>query len=63
MVHKVSGCDYFVADGPTGYYVLEWYGGHDPDEGDQIAGTISGYGFKDVFYLNSNSKGRVWVED
>lgn len=43
--------------------MLEWYGGHDPDEGDTIAGDISGYGFKDVFYLSSSSSGRVYVDD
>lgn len=58
-----SGCDYFIADGPRGYFLLEWYGGHSPSEGDTIVGEISGYGFKDVFYANVRRQGRVWVDD
>lgn len=58
-----SGCDYFVADGPQGYYFLEWFGGHSPSNGDAIAGDLSSFGFKDVFYANANSQGRVWVDD
>lgn len=63
VVLTESGCDYFVADGPGGYYLLEWYGGHSPSKGDTIAGRISGYGFKDVFYTSANRQGRVWVDD
>lgn len=62
VVKTFSGCDYFIADGPRGYYVLEWYGGYDPDEGDTINGEIGSYGIKDVLY-NGNRSGRVWVED
>ena len=62
VVKTFSGCDYFIADGPSGYYVLEWYGGYDPYEGDTIAGEIDSYGMKDVLY-NGNRSGRVWVED
>jgi hypothetical protein len=58
-----SGCDYFVADGPGGYYLLEWFGGHSPSKGDTIVGEISDFGFKDVFYANVSSAGRVWVDD
>jgi hypothetical protein len=62
VVKEFSGCDYFIADGPRGLYVLEWYGGYDPSEGDTITGDIGSYGFKDVIYNNSYP-GRVWVED
>ena len=57
-----SGCDYFIADGPRGLYVLEWFGGYDPSEGDTISGDIESYGMKDVIY-NGNMEGKVWVED
>lgn len=63
IVYRRKGCDYFVANGPTGYYVLEWFGGHDPDVGDVIVGYETGYGMKDVTYLQSGSTGRIWVED
>lgn len=62
VVKRFSGCDYFIADGPRGLYVLEWYGGYDPDEGDRIIGDIGSYGMKRVFY-NNGAEGQVWVED
>ena len=37
-----SGCrSHFIVDGPRGYYLIEWYGGHDPSKGDVIVGDIS----------------------
>ncbi|WCR17507.1 hypothetical protein JHW40_14385 [Paracoccus alcaliphilus] len=63
VVARFRGCDYFIADGPNGLYVLEWYGGYDPDVGDRLYGAISSYGMKDVIYLPSELVGRVWVED
>lgn len=63
VVKRFRACDYFVADGPNGLYVLEWYGGYDPDEGDRVYGEISSYGMKDVVYPDVDSKGRLWVED
>jgi hypothetical protein len=62
VVNRISGCDYFIADGPSGLYVLEWYGGYDPGEGDIIEGNINSYGFKEVIYNGSRS-GKVYVED
>jgi hypothetical protein len=64
VIYKRGGChDYFVADGPKGLYLLEWYGGYDPSEGDTLVGDLGGYGFKDVYYPNQDSKGRVYVDD
>ena len=62
VVKRFSGCDYFIADGPNGLYVLEWYGGYDPDVGDRIKGGIATYGMQSVVYNNSFS-GQVYVED
>ena len=62
IVLKLRGCSYFIADGPSGLYVLEWYGGYDPDRGDGIFGNISGYGFRDVLYTGGR-EGRVYVDD
>ena len=59
-----SGChSYFIADGPKGYYLLEWYGGYDPSKGDIIVGDISSYGFTDVYYPKQDREGRVYVDD
>ena len=60
---RISGCDYFIADGPSGLYVLEWYGGYDPSEGDKLVGYKSGYGFSDVVYLHNGREGRIYAED
>ena len=62
VVKRFGSCDYFIVDGPSGYYVLEWYGGYDPSEGDTIFGDIDSYGFADVIY-NGTREGRVYVED
>jgi len=62
VVKTFYGCSYFIADGPGGLYVLEWYGGYDPSEGDTITGEIRSYGMKTVSY-NQSYSGRVWVED
>lgn len=50
---RVRGCDYFIADGPLGYYLLEWYGGYDPDRGDGIYGEL----------YNSGQQGRLYIDD
>lgn len=63
VVKRFGSCDYFIADGPRGLYVLEWYGGYDPQEGDRISGDIASYGFKDVYYPDLRRTGRVYVED
>lgn len=62
IVLRVRSCDYFIADGPRGHYLLEWYGGYDPDRGDGIFGELDGYGFKDVLYTGGRD-GRVYVDD
>jgi hypothetical protein len=62
IVYTKSGCDYKIADGPSGYYLVEWYGGYDADDGDVILGDLRGYGFKDVMYGNGQS-GRIYVDD
>uniref|UniRef100_UPI003F491BCD hypothetical protein n=1 Tax=Cupriavidus yeoncheonensis TaxID=1462994 RepID=UPI003F491BCD len=63
VVFKQSGCDYFIASGAKGLYVLEWYGGYDPSEGDVVTGGLSQYGFKDVYYPRLEREGRIYVDD
>ena len=57
IVFRMRSCDYFIADGPRGHYVLEWYGGYDPERGDGIFGELDGYGFKDVLYAGYGMEG------
>jgi hypothetical protein len=55
---------YFLADGDSnGVYLLQWYGGFAPEVGDPILGDLASYGFKDVYYPQSRSKGQVYVDD
>ena len=64
IILNKSGCrSFFIADGPNGYYLLEWFGGYDPSKGDVIVGELVSFGFKDVYYPNRKQKGRVWVDD
>ncbi len=65
VIFKRSGCGgYFLADGDSGgIYILEWYGGHEPSQGESIVGEIRSYGFKNVFYPDSGATGRVYVDD
>ncbi|MBC7672739.1 MAG: hypothetical protein H7247_09985 [Polaromonas sp.] len=63
VIIQKSGCgDYFIAEGPNDDYLLEWYGGYSPSEGDIVIGPISSYGFKDVCYPG-HGEGRVYVDD
>lgn len=63
VVRKKFGCDYFVAYSKSGYYLLEWFGGWDPDKDDIVVGAINSYGIKNVKYTNIGNSGKVWVED
>ena len=62
VVATYGSCDYFIADGPKGLYVLEWFGGKIPSEGDIFFGDVGSYGMKRIEYQNGGS-GKVWVED
>jgi hypothetical protein len=63
VVWYKPGCDYLIADGTNGYYLLEWYGGYDPIEGDVIIGKLNSYGLKNVYYQRRNREGKIYVED
>ena len=63
VVYKSSRCDYFIVETPSGYALLEWYGGNDPDKGDIVVGNYEDYGFKDIYNLTADQEMKVWVED
>ena len=63
VIYRVAGCDYFAADGPAGFYIVEWYRGYDPRVGDKLVGYERGYGFKNVTYVHNGREGRIYVED
>lgn len=63
VTKKVSGCDYFIIDAPSGYVVAEWYGGHDPYQGETVVGAFNSYGFRTFFYRFRKTEGRAYIED
>lgn len=63
VVAYPPGCDYYVVESNTGYALLEWYGGSDPNEGDTLVGDFESYGFKTLYNLTADNETRVWVED
>ena len=63
VVYHKSDCDYYIVETPTGYALLEWFGGNDPDEGDILVGDYENYGMKTIYNLTADAETRVWVED
>lgn len=63
VVQKISSCDYFMVETNSGFSILEWYGGHEPDKGDKIVGPYDSYGMKTVYDVTADEEIRVWVED
>ena len=61
--HRISGCDWFLAEDASGFVLMEWYGGNDPDKGDSLVGELHSFGMKTIFNLRSDSEVRVWIED
>jgi hypothetical protein len=63
VTRRISGCDYFIVYTKTGFDVLEWFGGHDPDKDDVLIGSYESYGFHDVHDDTADESIRVWTED
>ena|SRR5947209_1315133 len=63
VTYRIGSCDYFVVQSSTGYAVLEWYGGYDPDKGDSVVGGFTSYGMKTVYDTTADEEIKVWVED
>jgi hypothetical protein len=63
VVKRVSGCDYYMVNAPSGYAILEWYGDYDPDEGDVIRGNFKVYGMHTFFVGANEEETRAYVEE
>jgi hypothetical protein len=61
--HRISGCDYFLVQTLSGYDLLEWFGGHDPDKGDVLVGRFEEYGFHEVLDETADESSRIYTED
>ena len=58
-----GSCSYYIVATKNGYAILEWYGGHDPREGDVIVADYESYGMKTIFNVTAERETRAWVED
>lgn len=63
VTHRISSCDYFVVATRTGYDVLEWYGGHDPDKGDVLIGNYEAYGMHEIIDDTADEGLSVWTKE
>ncbi|MGA7769961.1 MAG: hypothetical protein WCA27_27510 [Candidatus Sulfotelmatobacter sp.] len=63
VVKRISSCDYFMVKTDAGYAVLEWYGGHDPDNADLLIGNFESYGMHDILDDTADETVTVWTED
>ena len=63
VTHRISGCDYYLAATRSGYALLEWYAGYDPDKGDTLVGAFEEYGMHEIYDETSDGETTVWVED
>jgi hypothetical protein len=60
---RVSGCDYMILEERGDYYVAEWMGSYDPNEGDRIQGNLRSYGTKTCYVRNRERESRLYIED
>lgn len=65
VVYRIRSCDYFAVETPSGYAILEWYSGRDPDKDDKLVGNFSAYGFKTFISGDESNEEttRAYVED
>ena len=63
VVHSKSGCDYYIVETSSGYALLEWYGGNDPNEGQIIVGPIHSYGMKELYNVSSDRETKAYIDD
>ena len=64
VVYHPQGCDYFICrDNDDDFYLLEWFGGNDPDKGDILFGKFQEYGFQEGYNITQKREFRVWVEE
>ena len=53
---------WFLASGPSGYYLMQWFGGKPVFEGDIFSGEINKFGFATVTHRGGRTS-RVWIDD
>jgi len=63
VVYEARSCDYFVLESPSGYIIVEWKSGIEPDMGDEISGKFNSFGSADAYNESKQSEGRVWIDN
>ncbi len=62
-IRKEPDCSYLVANGPSGHNLVQWIGGHIPDEFERFIGELGSYGMTTVFFPAADSESEFHVED
>jgi hypothetical protein len=62
VVVKVKGDKAVISYG-MGYLLVEWYGGHPPNERDVYNGEFNHYGIRELYCTTSDSESRFWIEE
>jgi hypothetical protein len=63
VVYSNYRCDYFIVESMSGFALLEWFSGAQPDAGNVLIGQFESYGMPTLFNRTSGSTVTVWVED
>jgi hypothetical protein len=61
--HRISSCDYFLVHTNSGYDLLEWFGGYEPDKGDTLVGKYEEYGFHNVLDETTDETSNLYTEE
>lgn len=61
--HRIHGCEWFLVESESGFVLMEWYGGNDPDRDDEIVGEIEIFGFQDLFNNTADEELQVYIDD
>lgn len=54
---------WYAIESRSGFALVEWYGGAQPENGTQIVGDFEAFGMKTLVLLPGGREMRVWVED
>lgn len=54
---------HYVVSTNNGYSVMEWYGGIDPYQDDQVFGNFDTYGFQNIYDKTMGFEFKVYIEE
>jgi len=63
-VKYTSGsCSWYLVGTPSGFALLQWYGGNMPSRNDVIVGDYESFGMKKLYNLSKDSETSAWVDN